>query len=355
MKANITFGVIGRINKSLFDGQTVKTRTLTTALKNYCPDCKILVAESSLCRKNPLRMLKQVFDCVRKADVIFVLLSRNGLRIILPILFLLNRIYKKPVIHDCIGGIHHETIGQYPWLKKYYRKMAVNWVETESMKRKLEQTGLTNVAVLPNFKNVRAISLEGVERKETAPFQFCTFSRVNEAKGIGRAAEAVLVINQAAGYQAATLHVYGPIEDNFDTKLNDYINQSQGAIAYCGVADPDSSVELLQKYYGMLFPTTYKGEGFPGTLIDAFSAGLPVIATDWHYNAELIDHGKTGFIYDPAQPEQLRKWMEYAISHPEEFHAMRFSCLNAVRQYSTESAMQTVCGQIRQLLADKGR
>ena len=65
-------------------------------------------------------------------------------------------------------------------------------------------------------------------------------------------------------------------------------------------------------------------------MIDAFSAGLPVIATDWHYNAELIDHGKTGFIYDPVQPEQLRKWMEYAISHPEEFHAMRFSCLNAV-------------------------
>ena len=353
MKQDITFGVIGRINDKLFDGQTVKTRTLTTALKNSYPGCRILMAESSQSKKNPVGMCLQVLRCVREADVIFVLLSRNGLRIILPILFALNRIWKKPVIHDCVGGIHHETVRRYPQLRKYYRQMAVNWVETESMKQKLVQEGFSNVEVLPNFKNIRAISPEDVEYQAAAPFRFCTFSRVNEAKGIGRAAEAVLDINSKAGSPVAELHVYGPIEDNYGATLDGYIQRSEGAITYCGVADPDSSVDVLRKYYGMLFPTTYFGEGFPGTLIDAFSAGLPVIATDWHCNGEIVTHGKTGWIYSTEEPEKLTQWMEYAIAHPEEFHQMRFACLEAAKQFDTQRAMATVCGKIDALTSEK--
>lgn len=350
MKTDITFGVIGRINESLFDGQTVKTRTLTTALEKYYPGCRIIVAESSLSKKNPLGMLSQVFTCVRKADVIFVLLSRNGLRIILPILFLLNRIYQKPVIHDCIGGAHAETIRRYPFLKKYYRKMAVNWAETEILKQKLEKEGVNNVEILPNFKNILPLSVEDVQHKDTAPYRFCTFSRVNEKKGIGRAAEAVIAINEAAGSTVAELDVYGSIEDNYDIQLNEYIRLSKGAVTYCGVAEPNECVGILQRYYGMLFPTGYEGEGVPGTVIDAFCSGLPVIATAQPGILELIEHRKTGFLYSPKEPEKLREWMEFAISHTKEFHEMRFSCLKAAEKFTTEKAMETVRKKIEELL-----
>ena len=47
----------------------------------------------------------------------------------------------------------------------------------------------------------------------------------------------------------------------------------------------------------MIFPTYYVGEGFPGTIIDAFSSGIPDIATDWRYNSEIVQNGKTGYIY----------------------------------------------------------
>jgi glycosyltransferase involved in cell wall biosynthesis len=350
MKADITFGIVGRVNESLFDGQTVKTRTLTDALRRFYPNCSILVAESSLCKRNPIRLVIQLWSCVRKADVIFVLLSRNGLRILLPMLFFLNRFYKKPVIHDCVGGAHDQTLLRYPELKQYYEKMSVNWVETQSLKQKLEAQGLTNVAILPNFKNIRAIPAGAVERKAAPPFRFCTFSRVNEAKGIGRAAEAVLAINRQSGSQLVQLDVYGPVEDNFDIVLNDYIGRSGGAITYCGVADPDESVDILKQYYGLLFPTTYFGEGFPGTLIDAFSSGLPVIATDWHCNGEIITHGKTGFLYPPEQPEQLKTWIEYAVTNPDQFYAMGVSCLEDVAQYSVETAMKTVNAEIEKVL-----
>lgn len=349
MNEHLRIGVIGRIDASLSDGQTVKTRTLVSSLKEYYPGCTILLAESNDFKKSPLQVVKQVFLCVKNADVIFVLLSKHGRRILLPILFLLNSIYKKPVIHDCIGGAHAEILQNQPKLKKYYRKMAVNWVETGQLKEKLEQQGLTNVAVLPNFKNIHPIQKDAVTKVDTSPFHFCTFSRVNEAKGIGRAAAAILAINQAAGRNVAELHVYGPIEDSYDTVLNTYIAQANGAIEYRGVVDADDSVRVLKEYYALLFPTTFPGEGFPGTLIDAFSSGLPVIATDWHCNGEIISHGKTGFLYPADQPEQLKQWMEYAMEHPQEIHEMRFQCLEAVKQYSSETVMKTICKKIEEL------
>jgi glycosyltransferase involved in cell wall biosynthesis len=140
------------------------------------------------------------------------------------------------------------------------------------------------------------------------------------------------------------------VEDNFDIVLNDYVGRSGGAITYCGVADPDESVDILKQYYGLLFPTTYFGEGFPGTLIDAFSSGLPVIATDWHCNGEIITHGKTGFLYPPEQPEQLKTWIEYAVTNPDQFYAMGVSCLEDIAQYSVETAMETVNAEIEKVL-----
>ena len=46
----------------------------------------------------------------------------------------------------------------------------------------------------------------------------------------------------------------------------------------------------LKKYFALLFPTYFHGEGFAGCLIDAFFAGIPVIATDWLYNKDIINN-----------------------------------------------------------------
>ncbi len=37
--------------------------------------------------------------------------------------------------------------------------------------------------------------------------------------------------------------------------------------------------------------------GFAGTLIDAMAAGVPVIASNWKYNPEIVIENVTGRIY----------------------------------------------------------
>lgn len=53
---------------------------------------------------------------------------------------------------------------------------------------------------------------------------------------------------------------------------------------------------MWNSYFVLLFPTYYENEGFARTLIDAYSAEVPVIVTDRRYNSELVTD-KMGFIY----------------------------------------------------------
>ena len=73
---------------------------------------------------------------------------------------------------------------------------------------------------------------------------------------------------------------------------------------------------ILAKYDAMLFPTYWHGEGFPGIIIDAFVSGLPVIATDWSLNADIIEDGKTGVILKENTVEALAEAMDAMINNP---------------------------------------
>ena len=64
-----------------------------------------------------------------------------------------------------------------------------------------------------------------------------------------------------------------------------------------------------------MFPTTWKGEGFPGVIIDAYAAGLPVIATDWNLNKEIICEGENGFIIPPNDVQALAKKMIWVMNN----------------------------------------
>ena len=80
----------------------------------------------------------------------------------------------------------------------------------------------------------------------------------------------------------------------------------------------------------------------PGTIIDAFSAGLPVIATDWHFNGELIKNDITGYCYDWTKKELLAEHMIYVMEHPSIINHMRRNCLLEAQKYTPESAMKQI-------------
>ena len=51
--------------------------------------------------------------------------------------------------------------------------------------------------------------------------------------------------------------------------------------------------------------------------MDAFIAGLPVIASNWNMNMEIIKQGETGLIIPPKDVYSLSMAMKKLIDHPE--------------------------------------
>lgn len=345
-------GIIGRTayGTDLCDGQTVKTRVLAEELQRKYPTAKMYFVDTYNYKKHPIRLLFNLLKCLKNSQAVFILLSRNGMRVIFPIVNFLNFFFRKPIIHDCIGGSLDELCKKYSGIKKQIKRFTLNWVESEKLTERLKALGVGNVEYLPNFKRLEQLDEADLSVYKQKQFKFCTFSRVNEAKGIGRAAEAVIKINKEEKQNIACLDVYGPIEENYDVKLNEYIKESNGAIAYKGVADYSESVRILKEYYALLFPTTHFGEGFPGTIIDAFSAGVPVIATDWNLNSEIIKHKFTGFLYDWKNEEALEMWMRYIIENPEKQYEMQKNCIKEAKKYSPDVVMQVIDKKLCELV-----
>ena len=109
----------------------------------------------------------------------------------------------------------------------------------------------------------------------------------------------------------------------------------------------DDAVETLKNYYFHLFPTTWGGEGFPGTLIDCYNAALPTIATDWAYNAEYINDEVTGYLYSWEKPELLKKRIIKAICDSDSVHyKMRIANLKEAEKYKSEIIMRKILNRM---------
>lgn len=347
-----SLGIIGRTGEGveLNDGQTVKTKVLIEELMRLYPGVRLNIVDTYDYKHKIIRIIRQLIYCMKNSQIIFVLLSKKGRIVLFPIIFSLNLFYRKPILHDVIGGASDELIQKHKWLKFYYNRFSVNWVESIGLKSRLENMGVMNVEYLPNFKRLPCIKKEEISMCKSSLVKFCTFSRVTETKGIGRAAKAVVEINASYGKQVAVLDIYGPVEGDYAETLNDIINNSDGAVRYKGVIAYDKSVGTLKNYDILLFPTLFPGEGFPGTLIDAMSSGLPVIATDWHLNSEIIVHGVTGYLYPWQKPEKLKELMEYLMDNPALVFEMRKHCLEEAKKYAPEIVMERINQKIVSLI-----
>ena len=131
---------------------------------------------------------------------------------------------------------------------------------------------------------------------ELKPLSLCTFSRVMKEKGIEDVVNAVKTVNDHFGRTVYTLDIYGQVDSAQTEWFNELKSIFSSYIKYGELVPFDKSVEVLKNYFALLFPTYYEGEGFAGTLLDAMAAGVPVIASDWRYNTEIVNE-KTGYVY----------------------------------------------------------
>lgn len=347
LKAKERIGIIGHFGgKEIFlDGQTVKTKILYDELYKKT-DWKIQKVDTYYKNKKPVRLLIDTVKCLLQNRNIIVLLSGNGMKFYFPILSFASRCFGTKIYHDVIGGNLDSYIDRYPKFQKYLSSFKVNWVETEGLKKRLEAKGISNCRVLPNFKRLNIVT--DTKKSYTAPFRFCFFARVMREKGVEAAIEAIQSINVENGSKICELDIYGCIDADYREHFDSIMKSSSDAISYKGMVPFEKSSEVLKDYYALLFPTFWNGEGFPGTIVDAFSASIPVIATDWNCNSEIIDDGLNGIIYPNRNIKTLKEAVLRLISNSGLMSQMKQNCSEKAKQYQPDRYIDKIITTVKE-------
>lgn len=272
---------------------------------------------------NPLYILMKVMMNIWRIDVIFLNSSRGGTRLLAPPLYWLSRLLSKKFVFRPFGGDIKDYTAPYSKRQKWIfehtvLKADILFLQTKELMR-FYADQRANTIQLPTSRNAPATSLLRGQR----PFQkkFLFLGYVNQPKGIDHILEAAEQLGE--GYQ---LHIYGPlVQDKYKTQF-----QSSHP-NYKGVLKKEEVLSVLRSYDVLLLPTFYEGEGYPGSIIEAYSLGLPVISTQWKAIPEIVQHQHTGLLITPRSTEALAE----AIRHFDTSNYPAYS--KQARQYFLES------------------
>lgn len=340
MKQLKAISVIGHFGKgrTLLNGQTVKTKIVTDELCKQFGDAEVIKFDTAGGRSALLRVPFQSLSALKKSKNIIIFPAHNGLRIYAPLLSLFRNFFKGRKLHYVvIGGWLPDFLKKRQRLSKRLKSFDAIYVETNTMKRALEEQGFTNISVMPNCKDLKILKPEELVYLTEEPYKLCTFSRVMKEKGIEDAVNAVKKVNEEAGKIIYTLDIYGQVDstqmqwfENLQTTFPHYVS-------YKGVVDYDKSVDVLKNYFALLFPTLYYTEGIPGTIIDAYAAGVPVICSRWESFADIVDDRVTGVGYEYQNQEQFVGILRSLNS--EQLYKMKVNCLQKAEKYIPSIAL----------------
>lgn len=335
-------GIIGNFNKNKIGGQIVKSLELYNYLEKNFPN-KIKKFDVSYYKKNYMQLFIELIELFKYSHNIIIILATPGYCKVITAIKIINIFYKRHIFEFVIGGIRHQIIKDKKILIKLLKKNHTIIVESTAMQRAYKDLGINNCIFIPNFKKINL--LEPKQYNGINCINCCTFSRINESKGIQDAIEVIKLVNSDKKY-IIKLDIYGPIEEGYKDKADALFKEMPINCCYCGCINGDNA-KILSKYDVLLFPTKWKAEGCPGTFIDAFSVGLPVLS---YYNENFIDilkEGETGFLISSGQIQDMKNKLDRFFEQPGLLNSMKWNCYRSAKRYDTEVALKALIARLK--------
>ena len=192
----------------------------------------------------------------------------------------------------------HRALGTYK--SKVTRYIALN----DFCRRKFVDGGLPAdaVRIKPNFVATPQMTTS-MERRGGL-----FVARLSPEKGLEVLARA------AAKFEANPVAVVGagPLE---------YFTTSTFGSNYLGPKTTQDVLRLMQRSSYLVVPSLWY-ENFPRTIVEAFSCGLPVIASRLGALPEIVKDGRTGLLFEPGSSEDLASKIGWAEQNPGRVRAM---------------------------------
>lgn len=342
----LNIGLVGYFgfatDNPIIGGQMAKTLGIYKELCRSYGKENVRIVDTSNWKKESVKLAFSCFQVAVNCDKIIIMPNKNGIKFVLPFFAAMKSVFKYDLAYPVVGGWLTDLLKAHSYLAKSIQKVDYILPETQELKKELTKCYAGKCDVMPIFSTRTPVSEAELDEDPSAPFSFCTFSRVTPEKGIDDAIRAIVKTNVEYGETRCVLDIWGPIEEGFEEHYKQLICEHEDCIAYKGILKGDDCLKTLSHYYMMLFPTYYPGEGFPTSVCESFMAGLPVIASDWRFNSEIITPGKTGSLYKARQVEELVSCIRQAIDDPRKIVEMKKQCLLYSTRFEPSKVMESL-------------
>jgi glycosyltransferase involved in cell wall biosynthesis len=290
-KTICVLGAFGFLSPS-FDGQTIKTRNLLSLMQEKREDVDFFDTQDF--KYNKFSIVKMFWKIIR-CKVLYYLPAQNNLEYLFPIIYWVSKLFHTKIQYFVVGGWLAEFLKDKPRHQKKLARIAGIHSETVFLKGALEQDyGFNNVDVFPNF---RITDFKPTTYHEDGKLHLVFMARVIKMKGLDLIFELGKRIIENSLQNVISIDFYGPQQDDDnDIEYFDKNTKKYSFMKYHGPLNPEDIYSVLEKYDVMLLPTHFFTEGLPGSIVDAYISGIPVIVTKWKHATEFVDDGETGII-----------------------------------------------------------
>jgi len=263
-----------------------------------------------------VRVLWTVFRNLAKVDVVTLHATARAVILLAPVVHVVCRCFGKPWVLRKFAGSFDLTYQQLPWpARALVRRTSLSadlcLFETHHLVSFFERHSVHQVAWYPNNRPTESDQLSGGQRARCQRFVFV--GHVKPSKGIRE----IISAAEQLGSEV-TVDIYGPVSGGV---RQDELTRLEN-VAYRGVLMPSEVIPTLRQYDALLLPTYHDGEGYPGVILEAYVAGLPVIATEWRAIPEIVDK-TSGILVSPHNAAELADAMKRMTDDPALFEALR--------------------------------
>lgn len=219
------------------------------------------------------------------------------------VLFFVRLFNKKVVFHFHAGGLS-DIYPKLPGLVKrlfrfvFFKPEYAICLSKAGMKDP-EFLGCNQIAVIPSgVEDVKRHADSSIDQTFTVLF----VGVCRETKGILDFLQIIAIAN------SKNKNIIGRVVGRAFSEKEELAIQKMvelGVIRYDGIKTGEDKNRIFSESNLFLFPTFFEHENFPTVILEAFSAGMPVIATNWRGVKDQVINDYNGYLYEVHDTEGM--------------------------------------------------
>jgi glycosyltransferase involved in cell wall biosynthesis len=287
------------------------------------------------------RIFCQLVAKLPRCDVV-LLWANNRFTVTLgPAIIAWSKLFTRPVFVKVFGAYLARRIRRAPLaigrLALFFLARAdCIFPEAKALARQLVDEGWLpagRVLALPNFLPDGSFPEAYVQKRFSGKCVF--FGQIKREKGVFDIIEAL------GGRDGVACDFFGPVLER-DRKEFFAALQRFGNLSHKGIVEPGSVSRTAAGYDVLLLPTYHDSEGYPAVILEAYAAGIPVVATNWLSLPEIVEDGMRGILVPTKTPGKILEAIEKLFSDERLYESMCGNAFAYARSFSEAAILDGI-------------